>query len=150
MIGRAEGKRISITGLGVHVPEKVMTNDDLSKLVDTNDEWIQERTGIKERRIAGENEFLSDLALVASRRALEMAGVKAEELDLIVIGTVTPDQPMPSTACFLQNALGAVNAAAFDLSAGCSGFMYALTIGVQLIRGGGAKQALIIGGGVLP
>ena len=138
-----------ILGTGSALPDKIVTNADLEKIMDTTDEWITSRTGIKERRIAGENEFLSDLALAASRRALEMAGVKPEELDLIVIGTVTPDQPMPATACQLQHALGAVNAAAFDLSAGCSGFMYALTIGDQFIRGGGAKKALIIGGEVL-
>src|SRR5258706_14297275 len=104
-----------ILGTGSALPDKVVTNADLEKMMDTTDEWITTRTGIKERRIAGENEFLSDLALTASRRALEMAGAKPEELDLIVLGTVTADQPMPATACQVQQALGAVTASPFVL-----------------------------------
>ncbi len=138
-----------ILGTGSSLPARVLTNADLEKMMETTDEWITTRTGIKERRIAAENEVLSDLAIAACRKALDMAGVKPEEIDLIVLGTVTPDQPMPSTACFVQNAIGAKNASAFDLSAGCSGFVYGLTVADQFIRGGGAKKALVIGGEVL-
>jgi 3-oxoacyl-[acyl-carrier-protein] synthase-3 len=127
----------------------VLTNADLEKLVDTTDEWIVTRTGIRERRIAREDEYLSQFAAEAGRQALAMAGVNAEDVDLLIVATVTPDQPIPSTACYVQYAIGAKKAAAFDMAAGCSGFIYALSVADQYIRNGAAKHALVIGGEVL-
>jgi len=141
--------RARITGTGSSLPEKILTNQDLERMVDTSDEWITSRTGIKERRIAAEGEFTSTFAVEASRRALAMAGVKAEELDLIILGTVTPDFPFPATACIVQHEIGAVNAAAFDLSAACSGFIFGLSIADKYIRCGEAKKVLVIGAEVL-
>ncbi|HKT44728.1 MAG TPA: beta-ketoacyl-ACP synthase III [Gaiellaceae bacterium] len=150
MIGRAKaGLEVSITGLGCKVPERVVTNDELSKHVDTSDEWIRERTGIRERRIAAPDEALSDLALPAARDALGQAGVEGKDVDLIIVATVTPDMAFPSTAAIVADALGAVDAAAYDLSAGCTGFMYALAQGYGMLAGGLAKRALVIGGDVL-
>ena len=149
MIGRTNGKHISITGLGVHVPEKVMTNDDLSKLVDTNDQWIQERTGIKERRIAGDDEALTDICLPAARRALEMAKVDPASIDLLIVATVTPDMAFPSSAAILADQLGMPDAAAYDLSAGCTGFVYAIAQAHAMLASGLAKRALVIGADVL-
>lgn len=131
------------------MPEKILTNNDLERMVDTNDEWITSRTGIKQRRIAVDGEFTSTFAAEASRRALAMAGVKAEDLDLIVLGTVTPDFPFPATACIVQHEIGAVNAAAFDVSAACSGFIYGLSIADKYIRSGEAAKVLVIGTEVL-
>jgi 3-oxoacyl-[acyl-carrier-protein] synthase-3 len=131
------------------LPEKILTNNDLEQMVDTDDEWITSRTGIKQRRIAAEGEFTSTFAAEASRRALAMAGVKAEDLDLIVLGTVTPDFPFPATACIVQHEIGAVNAAAFDISAACSGFIYGLSIADKYIRSGEAAKVLVIGAEVL-
>jgi len=127
------------------MPAKVLTNQDLEKMVDTNDEWITTRTGIKERRIAAENEATSDLATAAARKALESAKVKAEELDLIIVATVTPDMFFPSTACIVQKKLGAKNAVCFDISAACSGFLYALQTARHYLNGGPKKTALVIG-----
>ncbi len=141
--------RSRITGTGSSLPDKILTNADLERMVDTSDEWITTRTGIKERRIASEGEYTSTFAVEASRRALAMAGVKAEELDLIILGTVTPDFPFPATACIVQHEIGAVNAAAFDLSAACSGFIYGLSIADKYIRTGEAKKVLVIGAEVL-
>jgi 3-oxoacyl-[acyl-carrier-protein] synthase-3 len=141
--------RSKITGTGSSLPEKILTNLDLERMVETSDEWITTRTGIKQRRIASEGQYTSTFAVEASRRALEMAGVKAEELDLIILGTVTPDFPFPATACIVQHELGAVNAAAFDLSAACSGFIYGLSIADKYIRSGDAKKVLVIGAEVL-
>jgi 3-oxoacyl-[acyl-carrier-protein] synthase-3 len=141
--------RSRITGTGSSLPEKILTNHDLERLVDTSDEWITSRTGIKQRRIAAEGQFTSTFAVEASRRALAMAGVKAEELDLIILGTVTPDFPFPATACIVQHEIGAVNAAAFDLSAACSGFIYGLSIADKYIRSAEAKKVLVIGAEVL-
>jgi 3-oxoacyl-[acyl-carrier-protein] synthase-3 len=138
-----------IAGLGAYLPDRVLTNLDLERMVETSDEWITTRTGIKQRRIASEGQYTSTFAAEASRRALDMAGVKAEELDLIIIGTVTPDFPFPSTACIVQHELGAVNATAFDLSAACSGFIYGLSIADKYIRCGEAKKVLVIGAEVL-
>ena len=126
MIGRTNGRPISITGLGCHVPERVVTNDELSKLVDTSDEWIVERTGIRERRIAADDEALTDIALPACRRALEMAGVDPASIDLLIVATVTPDMSFPSAAALIADELGMPDAAAYDLSAGCTGFVYAI------------------------
>jgi 3-oxoacyl-[acyl-carrier-protein] synthase-3 len=127
------------------VPERVLTNADLEKLVETTDEWIMSRTGIKERRIAAEGEATSDLATKAALRAMEAAGVTAEEIDLIIVGTISPDTFFPSTACHVQRNLGAVKAVAFDVSAACAGFLYAMQIARQFINGGTRKTALIIG-----
>lgn len=139
----------SITGTGSAVPEKVLTNSDLEKIVDTSDEWITTRTGIKERRVAAEGEYTSTFAVRAAERALAMAGVSPKELDLIIVGTVTPDYPFPSTACVVQSVLGAQRAAAFDLSAACSGFVYGLSVAEKFVRTGAAKKALVIGAEVL-
>ncbi len=134
-----------IAGTGSYLPEKVVTNADLEKFVDTTDEWIVSRTGIRERRMAAEGETTGDLAFHAATRALEAAGVNASEIDLIVLGTTTPDIIFPSTACLLQHRLGANGCAAFDVNAACSGFMYALGIADQFIRSGQAKKALVVG-----
>ncbi|GAB1407958.1 ketoacyl-ACP synthase III [Thermomonas brevis] len=134
-----------IAGTGSYLPEKVLTNDDLAKLVDTSDEWIAARTGIRERHVAAEGETTSDLAYHASLRAMEAAGVSAGELDLIVMGTTTPDLIFPSSACLLQHKLGANGCPAFDVNAACSGFVYALTIADKFIRSGAARTVLVVG-----
>src|SRR5207248_2049874 len=123
---KASGRPVTITGLGCYVPERVLSNDELAKYVDTSDEWIRTRTGIRERHMAAETEAMSDLALPASKRALEQAGLAAADVDLIIVATVTPDMMFPATAALLADQLGSVDAAASDLSAGCTGFMYAL------------------------
>lgn len=138
-----------ITGTGAYLPKKVLTNYDLEKMVDTSDEWIRERTGIRERRIAARDEAASDLALIASKEALKSAGLKAKEIDLIIVATITGDMAMPATACFLQKKLGAVNAAAFDLNAACSGFIYALSAADSYIRSRSYKKVLVVGAEVL-
>lgn len=138
-------KSVGILGLGSYLPEKVVTNQDLEQLVDTSDEWIVERTGIRERRFAGEDEATSDLATKAAERALADAGVGAEEIDLIIVATVTPDMFFPSVACLVQANLKAANAAAFDLTAVCSGFAYGLVVGGQFIRTGMYRKVLVIG-----
>lgn len=134
-----------IAGTGSYLPEKVLTNADLAKLVDTSDEWIATRTGIRERHIAAEGETTVDLAYHASVRALEAAGVAASEIDLIVLGTTTPDLIFPSSACLLQHRLGANGCPAFDVNAACSGFVYALTVADKFIRSGAAKTVLVVG-----
>lgn len=138
-------RSVGIIGTGKYVPERVLTNADMEKMVDTNDEWIVSRTGIKERRIAAEHEATSDLAFYAAEKALQAAGISAEELDLIVVATVTPDMSFPSTACLVQKRLGATKAAAFDLSAACSGFVYGLANASNFIAMGTYKYALVIG-----
>ncbi|OQY25264.1 MAG: 3-oxoacyl-ACP synthase [Desulfobacteraceae bacterium 4572_35.2] len=142
-------KKARIIGTGSYLPEKVLTNFDLEKMVDTTNEWISARTGIEERRIAADNEMTSDIAVIAAQRAMEMAGVTADEIDLVVVGTITGDFPWPSTACLVQDKLGAVNAAAWDVSAACSGFVYALTSATQYLQTGAAKRALVIGAEIL-
>jgi len=134
-----------IAGTGSFLPEKILTNDDLSKFVDTSDEWISSRTGIRQRHVAAEGETTVDLAYGASLRALESAGVAASELDLIVLGTTTPDLVFPSSACLLQHRLGANGCPAFDVNAACSGFIYALTVADKFIRSGAAKTVLVVG-----
>ena len=134
-----------IVGTGSYLPSKVLTNDDLAKIVDTSDEWIAARTGIRERHIAAEGETTSDLALHASVRAMEAAGVTADELDLIVVGTTTPDLIFPSTACLLQHRLGANGCGAFDVNAACSGFLFALSVADKFIKSGDAKTVLVVG-----
>jgi 3-oxoacyl-[acyl-carrier-protein] synthase III len=141
--------RTQIVGTGSYAPEQVVTNQDLERLVDTSDAWIRERTGIQERRQAAPGEATSDLAVNASRRALEMAGVAPEDLDLIVVGTVTADMPMPSCAALVQAKLGARRAFAFDVSAACAGGLYALSVADQFIRTGQVKRALVVGADLL-
>ena len=134
-----------IIGTGSYLPEKVLTNKDLEKMVDTTDQWIRERTGIKQRHIAAEGETTCDLAEVASRRALEAAGKSVEDIDLIVLATTTPDQVFPSTACLLQSRLGNHGAPAFDVQAVCTGFIYAMGVADNFIKAGSAKCALVVG-----
>lgn len=138
-------RTVSIIGTGSFVPERVMTNAELEKLVETSDEWIKSRTGIQERRIAGPDEATSDLAFKAGQAALENAGISAEEVDLIIVATVTPDMGFPSTACLVQARLGAKNAACFDVSAACAGFLYALEIAQQFITSNTHDTVLVIG-----
>jgi 3-oxoacyl-[acyl-carrier-protein] synthase-3 len=150
VIGAAsDGAVVSITGLGAYAPERVMTNGELAQMVETSDEWIVERTGIRERRVAAADEAMSDLALPAAREALRRAGVEAVEVDLLIVATVTPDMAFPSTGAIVADQLGAPDAAAYDLSAGCTGFMYALAQAYGMIAGGLAHTALVIGGDVL-
>lgn len=136
---------VGIIGTGKYVPERVLTNRDLEQMVDTNDEWIVTRTGIRERRLAAAEQASSDLAYEASLQALASAGIRAEELDLIIVATITPDMAFPSTACILQEKLGAKKAAAFDLSAACSGFIYGLANASNFIATGTYKYALVVG-----
>jgi len=149
MRSRAAGHPISITGLGCYVPERVLTNDEIAELVDTSDEWISSRTGIKQRRVAAEHEAMSDLALPAAQRALAQAGVRGSEVDVIIVATVTPDMAFPATAALLADELGSADAAAYDLSAGCTGFMYALAQGYGMLAAGLAERALVVGGDIL-
>jgi 3-oxoacyl-[acyl-carrier-protein] synthase-3 len=137
--------RAKIIGTGGYAPEKIMTNHDLAKIVETSDEWIFERTGIRQRHVAAEGEVTSDMALKASVRALEMAATRPEDLDLIIVGTISPDMPMPAAAAFLQHKLGAKKAFAFDVSAACAGSLYGMSIAAQYIQTGVAKRALVVG-----
>lgn len=137
--------RSVITGYGSYLPEKVLTNDDLSKIVDTNDEWISERTGMKKRHIAAEGELTSDLAINASKKALKKAGLSGKDIDLVVVATATPDMTFPSTATRVQAAIGSVGGGALDLQAVCAGFMYAMNYADNAIRLGQAKNALVVG-----
>jgi 3-oxoacyl-[acyl-carrier-protein] synthase-3 len=149
MKSRAVGHPISITGLGCYVPERVLTNDEIAGIVDTSDEWISSRTGIRERRVAAEHEAMSDLALPAAREALEKAGLRGQDIDVLIVATVTPDMAFPATATILADQLGSSEAAAYDLSAGCTGFMYALAQGYGMLAGGLAERALVVGGDIL-
>jgi 3-oxoacyl-[acyl-carrier-protein] synthase III len=149
MKSRAAGYPISITGLGCYVPERVLTNDEIAGMVDTSDEWISSRTGIRQRRVAAEHEAMSDLSLPAARRALEQAGVAGPELDVIIVATVTPDMAFPATAALLADELGSADAAAYDLSAGCTGFMYAIAQAYGILAAGLAERALVVGGDIL-
>jgi 3-oxoacyl-[acyl-carrier-protein] synthase-3 len=149
VIGSANGTAVSITGLGCFVPERVLTNAELSTLVDTSDEWIMERTGIRERRIASDEQAMSDLALPAAREALAKAGVEPKDIDLVIVATVTPDMMFPTTSALIADALGATEAAAYDLLAGCTGFMYAIAQAYGMLAGGLAQRALVVGGDVL-
>jgi 3-oxoacyl-[acyl-carrier-protein] synthase III len=141
--------RSRIISVGSYLPERILSNVDLEKMVDTSDDWITERTGIRERRIADESQAASDLAFEASQIALERAGLNAREIDLIIVATVTGDMPFPSTACFLQNRLGASHAVGFDVNATCSGFLYALYIADGFIRSGMHRRILVVGAEVL-
>ena len=135
----------SIAGTGSYVPEKVLSNDDLTKMVDTSDEWITVRTGIKQRRIASDGQTTASMATIASRRALEDTQVAAEEVEAIICATITPEMPLPATACFIQEQLGSVKAAAFDISAACSGFVYGLEVGKLFIESGQYDNVLVVG-----
>ena len=138
-------KYSKITGTGSYLPEKIVTNGDLEKILDTSDQWIRERTGICERRVAHEGETSADMAEVAGQRALKAAGIHPEEVGLLVVGTTTPDLVFPSTACLLQARLGLPDCGAMDVNAACSGFMYALSIADKYVRCGDVKKALVIG-----
>ena len=149
MIGTANGARIGITGLGTHVPERVFTNADLEQFVDTTDEWIVERTGIRERRFAEKDEALTDIAGPAALKALAAAGVDAASIDLIIVATVTPDMMFPTSSALLADSLGMPDAAAYDLLAGCTGFMYGIAQAYGMLASGLSKRALVVGGDVL-
>ena len=150
MISAAKaGVPISITGLGAKVPDRVVSNEELAEYVETSNEWILARTGIRERRMAAKEEALSDVALPACIDALAQAGVEGKDIDLLIVATVTPDMAFPSTGAILADRLGAVDAAAYDLSAGCTGFMYALAQAYGMLAGGLAKRALVVGGDLL-
>lgn len=136
---------IEIIGIGSYLPEKILTNAELEKMVETSDEWITTRTGIKERRIAKDTEATSDLAIHAAKRALKKANISAQDLDAIIVATITPDMFFPSTACFVQKKIGAKNSAAFDISAACSGFIYGLTIAKSFINSNMYKTVMVIG-----
>jgi len=140
-----QGRTCSITGVGSYVPAKILTNADLEKMVDTSDEWIITRTGIKSRRLAAKDEFTSDLAAHAAQRAMKKAGVTPDQIDLIIVATITPDMPFPATACIVQQKIGAHRAAAFDLEAACSGFIYGLEVGQQFIMSRTYDTVLVIG-----
>jgi 3-oxoacyl-[acyl-carrier-protein] synthase-3 len=134
-----------IIGIGRYLPEKIVTNADLEKIMDTSDEWIRTRTGIEERRIADDNTNTSDMGFAAAQKAIENAGITPEDIDLILVATVTPDQPFPSVACMLQERLGAKKAAAMDVSAACAGFMYGIVTGKQFVEAGVYKHVLVVG-----
>ncbi len=140
-----KGRTCSIVSVGSYVPQRVLTNADLERLVDTSDEWITVRTGIKERRLAADDEFTSDIASQAALKALERARMKPDQIDLIIVATITPDMPFPSTACLVQRKIGARRAAAFDIEAACSGFIYGLEVGQQFIMSRTYDTVLVIG-----
>lgn len=142
-------RRAGITALGRYVPERVLTNQDLERIVDTNDEWIRTRTGIQRRHVVEKGTGTSELAVRAAREALGRRGVEPSEVDLIIVATVTPDMPFPATACLVQDKLKASRAWGFDISAACSGFLYALTMGAQFIQNGAHKKVLVIGADVM-
>ncbi|MSO35578.1 MAG: ketoacyl-ACP synthase III [Acidobacteria bacterium] len=142
-------RRVEIKSLATYVPPRLLTNADLEKMVDTTDEWIMQRTGIRQRHIVDPGVATSDLAAEAAKEAIKRAGLKPEDIDLIIVGTVTPDMLFPSTACLVQHKIGATRAWGFDLSAACSAFTYSLTVGSQLVAAGGVKNALVIGADVM-
>lgn len=139
------GRSCSVAAVGSYVPERILTNADLEKMVDTSDEWIVSRTGIRERRMAAENEFTSDMAAKAALLAMERGKIKPEQIDLIIVATITPDMPFPATACLVQQKIGARRCAAFDMEAACSGFIYALEIGQQFVMSHTYETVLVIG-----
>ncbi|MCH6257857.1 ketoacyl-ACP synthase III [Puniceicoccaceae bacterium K14] len=141
----SDTRSVIIKGTGSYAPEKILSNDDLAKLVDTSDEWITARTGIRSRRIAADDEYASDLGSKAAARALEDAGITAEEVDIVIVATITPDMPFPSTACIIQAKLGVGNALCMDIEAACSGFLYIAEVASSLLKNGNYKHALIIG-----
>jgi 3-oxoacyl-[acyl-carrier-protein] synthase-3 len=139
------GRRAKITAFGTYVPPDVLTNQDLEKLVETSDEWIVERTGIRERHVLAKGLGVSDICAEAAKKCLAMRGIAASEVEMIIVGTVTPDMMFPSTACLVQNKIGATGAWGFDVSGGCSGFVYALLAGVKMVESGAQKKVLVIG-----
>ena len=144
MIGKGRSDlHVTITGLGAYVPERVVTNDELAQMVDTSDEWIIERTGIRERRIAADAQALSDISMPAVRQALEQAGSDGTDVDLLIVATVTPDMMFPSTSAIFADQLGATEAAAYDLSAGCTGFMYGIAQAYGMVASGLTRRALV-------
>jgi 3-oxoacyl-[acyl-carrier-protein] synthase-3 len=149
VIGSANGRRIGITGLGVHVPDRIFTNKDLEQFVDTSDEWIVERTGIRERRFAADDEALTDIARPAAVAALEDSGTRPDEIDLLICATVTPDMMFPTSSAILADELGMPDAAAYDLLAGCTGFVYAIAQAYGMLAAGLVNKALVVGGDVL-
>ena len=138
-------QNVSIIGTGSYLPEKILTNDDLAKFIDTSDEWIRTRTGIEQRHIARDDEATSDMAAVAAQNAIESAGITALDIDLIIVGTLSPDMQFPNTACFVQGKIGAKNAVCFDIEAACSGFLFSLETAKNFLAGGTFKNALVIG-----
>jgi len=142
-------RRVGIIGVGEYLPKKILTNRDLEKMVDTSDDWIITRTGIKQRRLAAKDEATSDLAVKAARQAIKDAGLRQEDIDLIIVATITPDMPFPSVACLLQKDLGIKDAACLDISAACAGFVYAVSTAQQFIATGAYKNALVVGAEVL-
>ena len=140
-----KSKSVIILGTGSYAPERIVTNDDMAKMVDTSDEWIRSRTGIEQRHFAAENETTGDMACIAAERALENAGIPRKEIDLIIVATMTPDMPFPSTACLIQSKLGLPEVTAFDVQAACSGFIYALNVANSMLLSGNFKKALVIG-----
>jgi len=149
VIARASGRPVTITGLGTYIPDRVVTNDDLADVVETSDEWIRTRTGIRERRVSAEGELTSDVSIPAAVSALADAGVEPEEIDLVILGTITPDMGFPATAAIVADRLCCNGAAAYDVSAGCTGFMYAVVQGHAAVASGVSQRALVIGGDVL-
>jgi 3-oxoacyl-[acyl-carrier-protein] synthase III len=149
VIGSANGAGVSITGLACQAPERVMTNDELAQMMDTSDEWIRERTGIRERRVAREDETLADVCMPACLAALERAGVQAKDVDLLIVATVTADMAFPSTGAVLADRLGARDAAAYDLAAGCTGFVYAIAQAHSMLASGLSRCALVVGADLL-
>jgi 3-oxoacyl-[acyl-carrier-protein] synthase-3 len=139
------GTRAKITALGTYVPPDVLTNKDLEKLVDTNDEWILSRTGIRERHVLAKGHGVSDICVEAAKKCLKARGIEATEVECIIVGTVTPDMMFPSTACLVQDRIGAKGAWGFDVSAGCSGFVFALQAGVKMVESGAHKKVLVCG-----
>lgn len=143
--GSSDNPAVALVATGSYLPEKILTNADLAKMVDTSDEWITTRTGIRERHIAEDGQATSDMAAQAAKRALQQAGLTAQDLDLIIVGTITPDMFFPSTACYVQQAIGAERAVCFDLVAACSGFIFALETGRRFIQTGGYRNVMVIG-----
>ena len=139
------GRRAKVSALGTYVPPKVLTNQDLEKIVDTNDQWIMERTGIRERHVLEQGKGVSDICVEAAKKCLAARGIAPTEVEVIVVGTVTPDMMFPSTACLVQDKLGAKGAWGFDVSGGCCGFVYALQAGVKLVESGAHKKVLVCG-----
>jgi len=139
-----QARRVGIAGMGYYLPENIVTNSDLEKKIETSDEWIRTRTGIRERRIAGPDQAASDLGVIAAEKALEDAQLSADLIDIIIVATASPDMVFPATACLIQDRIGAVNAGAFDLSAVCSGFIYAFVTAAQMITAGTAERVMVV------
>ncbi len=144
-LNNGTGPSVIISGIGCYVPSRILTNDDLTRMVDTSDEWIRTRTGIRERRIADENEHTSDMGVKAARKAIDKAGLQPGDIDLVIVATITPDMPFPATACLIQDKLGLRKVPCFDVEAACSGFLYIMDIASHMLRSGNYRHALVIG-----